>query len=57
MHYRDKVVLQTYTSEELHDRLKYFAMKENRTISNLLHVLIQKYVTEQELREKNDANV
>ena len=57
MHYKDKVVLQTYTSEELHDKLKYFAKKENRTISNLLHVLIQKYVMEQELQEKNDANV
>ena len=55
--YKDKTVIQTYLPTETYTKLKEFADKDNRSLSNFVRVLLEKYVVEQELQEKNDANV
>lgn len=57
MHYKDKTVIQTYVSNELLEKLKIYARKENRTVSNCVNNLICKYVAEQEKQEGNNANI
>ena len=58
MHYKDKTVVQTYIPNEVLEKLKYYAQKENRTVSNCISNIIQKYVCEQEKQEEtNNADV
>lgn len=57
MHYKDKTVVQTYVSTELLEKLRIYAKKENRTVSNCVNNLICKYVAEQEKQEGNNANI
>ena len=54
MHYKDKTVVQTYVSNELLEKLKIYAKKENRTVSNCVNNLICKYVAEQEQIDKEN---
>ena len=55
MHYKDKTVVQTYVSNELLEKLKIYAKKENRTVSNCVNNLICKYVAEQEKQEGDNT--
>ena len=55
--YKDKTVIQTYLPTETYIKLKELADKDNRSLSNFVKVLLEKYVAEQELPEKNNANV
>ena len=55
--YKDKTVIQTYLPTETYTKLKELADKDNRSLSNFVRVLLEKYVTEQELQEKHDANI
>ena len=51
MNYKDKTVIQTYISKDLQEKLKQCAEKENRTLSNLVSVILQEYVESQKSKE------
>lgn len=52
--YKDKTVIQTYLPTETYTKLKELADKDNRSLSNFVRVLLEKYVAEQEKQEQNN---
>ena len=52
--YKDKTVIQTYLPTETYTKLKELADKDNRSLSNFVRVLLEKYIVEQEQIDKEN---